>query len=127
MYKLLSQSIDRYYHALSKTGYRSQNIVDSLLMLCAMTELSSTYLRRFITDCDKRRLDSAAHKLLDKCIIREPKLTSVKPNQLGLMDETENVMENYVLIRDNRANRLSDGETLPCKEKPKCGCEEGRP
>lgn len=126
MYKLLSQSIDRYYHALSKTGYRSQEVVDALLMLCAMTELTSTYLRDFISDCDKRRLDSAAHKLLDKCIIREPKLTSIKPNQLGLMDKSESIMD-HVLIRDNKLNKLKDGETLPCKEKPDCGCKEVRP
>lgn len=126
MYKLLSQSIDRYYHALSKTGYRSQEVVDALLMLCAMTELTSTYLRGFISDCDKRRLDSAAHKLLDKCIIREPKLTSIKPNQLGLMDESKSIME-HVLIRNNFLNKLEDRETLPCKEKPDCGCKEVRP
>ena len=126
MYKLLSQSIDRYYHALSKTGYRSQEVVDALLMLCAMTELTSTYLRSFISDCDKRRLDSAAHKLLDKCIIREPKLTSIKPNQLGLMEKSESIMD-HVLIRDNKLNKLEDGETLPCKEQSDCGCNEIRP
>lgn len=135
MYKLLSKSLDRYYEALSKTGYRNQEVLDKLLMLCAMTDLTSTYLRGFITPCDLRLLDSAAHKLLDKCIIREPKFEGDMVNRLGLLENTQDAMPHRFLRLAHCAifetiflTYLSPSDDFPCEGKKKeCTCKQRKP
>ncbi len=135
MYKLLSKSLDRYYEALSRTGYRNQEVLNKLLMLCAMADLTSTYLRGLITSCDLRLLDSAAHKLLDKCIIREPKLEGDMINRLGLLENTQDAMPHrFARLAHCSAIEtvfmvyLSPPDDLPCKDKKKeCTCKQIKP
>lgn len=122
MLDLLSESLDRYFMALSKTGYRRDDTVARLLSLIAIHELMTRHVASYVTACDRRLLEDAAYKLFGRCVIRVPDVSGEEPclDRLGMDGTTAS--RRLMALRADAVDKVTDG--TPCRRK--VGCRERR-
>lgn len=77
MGELVNTSLERYFNALSKLGYKSYSEVDKLLVLIFIQELLDSECKTFITEDDYRAINQALYCLYgSSCLIPYPEYKS---------------------------------------------------
>lgn len=119
MLDLLTESLDRYFMALSKTGYRRDDTVARLISLIAIHELMTRHVASYVTECDRRLLEDAAYRLFGRCVIRVPNVSREEPSldRLGMAETSTRMTRRFVLRADAADKAASD---LPCRGKDRC-------
>lgn len=122
MLDLLSESLDRYFMALSKTGYRRDDTVARLLSLIAIHELMTRHVASYVTACDRRLLEDAAYRLFGRCVIRVPDVSGEESclDRLGMDGTTAS--RRLMALRADAVDKVTDD--TPCRRK--VGCRERR-
>lgn len=77
MEELVNTSLERYFNALSKLGYKSYSEVDKLLVLIFIQELLDSECKSFITEDDYKAINQALYCLYgSSCLIPHPEYKS---------------------------------------------------
>lgn len=124
MLDLLSESLDRYFRTLSRTGYRRDDTVARLVTLIAMHELMTRHVASYVTACDRRLLEDAAYKLFGRCVIRVPDVSGEGPgfDRLGMDGTTAS--RRLMVLRADAIDKVTDD--TPCRRKAVCRGRRGR-
>lgn len=70
---ILCNSLDKYFNILSKTGYKSYNSVNKIIVLLAIDTLLRTELSYYITEDDYKSITNVIYCILgSECMFEMP-------------------------------------------------------